>query len=97
MRPGDCFRTTGEVDAHQQVDAAVADGRMTPGDAVEVHTFVDFLRLNHEFGSWMHWPPNLLRQQPWRTYFGLTHMEIDQIEAALWRSEIARPETEAGR
>jgi hypothetical protein len=59
--------------------------------------FAEFLRYSHvhNLRPGEPVPPNVLRR--FRGVFGLTHREIDQVEAALWRSEVARPETEAGR
>lgn len=60
-----------------------------------------------EFGEFLRWsagfehqpgdpiPPNIMRR--FRSLLGLTHREIDRYETRLWRAEVARPETEAGR
>lgn len=59
--------------------------------------FAEFLRYSavHDLRPGAPVPPNVLRR--FRGVFQISHTEIDQVEAALWRSEVARPETEAGR
>lgn len=97
MKPGQCYR--GGTD-QASLDRAVVDGALHPGDADEIATFAEYLRLSAEHGPAiehcrLQWPPNLLRQ--WRAYLGLDHTTIDRYESNLWAAEVARPETEAGR
>lgn len=105
-----CFVGNGSDD---QLDAAVAGGQLTTGDADAVREFRAYLALTAEHGVpvtfsaelvggvvqrrvvAVNWTPNLLRE--WRDYVGLTHAAIDSYEANVWRAEVARPETEAGR